>query len=108
MATPGSTVAFSNLGTSGTQILAADVSRSEVTFHNPNTSTNASILVYQANDTSGNSLAPTFSAPGGGFLILPGGERTFRGGNVGLAWSAVASTGSTNGVTMWISSRGSP
>lgn len=102
MGTPGNTVAFSNLGNvSSSLILAADTTRTYVKFHNPNASSNAEILIWEVNDSSGNALTPTFSAPAGGYLILPGADREVTNG-AGSEWHALASTGTTNGVSMTI------
>jgi hypothetical protein len=99
MATPSGVVAFANLGTSSTQVIAADSSRRSITFHNPNTATNANIVVCPAFDNSANALTASFSAPGGSYVLYPGAEKKFEG-NVQTAWLAAASTGTTNGVTM--------
>lgn len=105
MAAPGATVAITGITTSNAQVLAADPSRSSVTFHNPNvsgTNANNSIIVCQASDTSGSAIAATFTSPAGGFVILAGAERTFKGSTVGLAWNAAASAGTTNVLSAWI------
>ena len=104
MGTPSSTVAFANLGTSPSNVIAADSTRGAITFHNPNltSTTNVSVLLYPTTDLNGNSLSPTFSAPGGGYVLLGGGEKTFRGADAAAAWDAVAASGSTNGLTMYV------
>lgn len=104
MGNPGATVAFSNLGTGSTQVIAADAGRKSITFSNPNTDGNVNVVVCQAFDNSGNALSASFSSTGGsagGFVILPGGERTFTG-NVQGAWNAAAKSGTTNNLTMWV------
>jgi hypothetical protein len=98
--TGGATVAVNNLGTASQQVIAADPSRKTITFHNPNVAgSGVQVIVCQAVDANGNALTANFAAPGGGWIIYPGGDRTFTGDIQG-AWLAAAASGTTNGLTV--------
>lgn len=87
--------AVTNAG--NTQVIAADPQRRSITFHNPNSAN--SLLVSPTQDANGNALNPSFAAPGGGYLIYPGGFLPLTGDIQG-AWQAIASAGTTNGMTV--------
>ena len=88
---------YNNIGTSSaTTVIAANVSRFGLIFHNPGT---ASIYVYPSNMTS----APSFGSVGGSFIIYPGGTLSFPSplfANVNGAWSAFSGTGSNQSFTV--------
>lgn len=97
----GGTVAVNNLGTTGIQVIGADQTRKSITFVNPNIASNINVLVFQTADVNGSSLlGTTFSAPGGGSAIVPGGQITFTGDCAQTAWGAVAQSSSNQGLTV--------
>ncbi len=88
--TNGTVTAVTSLGASSTQVIGQNqTNRTEITFHNPNTGTNANIAVCPATDVNGNALTAAIGG-GGSFVIFPGADRTFRG-ECGMAWNAIAS-----------------
>lgn len=103
----GGTIAVSNLGTTGIQVIGADPTRKSITFINPNVVSTISVMVFQVADANGNSLlGTTFSAPGGGTAILvpasggATGSVTFTGDCAQTAWAAVAQSSSNQGLTI--------
>ena len=93
----GKTTAVNNLGAANQQVIAQNVNRVQITFHNPGT---VDVLVAMARDVNGAAIAPTFSSRGGGFVIFAnGGEKTFSG-ECQLAWTGCAVSGSTNALTI--------
>lgn len=96
----GSTVAVNNLGASSTQVITSAPARKNITFHNPNVAGNVNVLVCQAQDSAGNTLTASFSAPGGGFVLFPGSSLIIEGDAAQSAWLAVAQSGSSNGLTV--------
>ena len=96
----GVTTAINNLGTVSLAVLAAAQARSKITFHNPNVVTNINILVCQSKDASGNTLTASFAAPGGGFVIFPGGLLDVVGDAAQGAWLAIAQSSTNQGLTI--------
>jgi hypothetical protein len=76
--TTGLTTAVNGISSvAGAQVLAADSRRSKIMIHNPGA---VDVLVYQAKDINNAALAPTFAAPGGGFVVFAnGGSLTLEG-----------------------------
>lgn len=99
----GTTTAVNNVSGTPAQAIAADPARKSITFGNPNTVGQVTLLVFQMQNAAGGALAPTFAAPGGGWPLAPGAILTFEG-DVQGAWGAVAQSGTTNGLSI-ISSR---
>lgn len=95
----GATTAVNNIGGAGAQVIGIQASRKSITFGNPNTVGQVTLLVYQMLKADGTANAPTFAAPGGGWPLLPGGMLTFTG-EVQGAWGAVAQTGGANGISV--------
>ena len=97
----GNSLGVNNVGSSvNVKVIAADPGRQSITFHNPNVAgSGVNVLISQTVDANGNALAPTFAAPGGGYVMLPGTTYTFTGDIQG-AWQAIAQSGSTNGLTI--------
>jgi hypothetical protein len=101
----GNVLGVNNVGNvSNIQVIGQDPGRKQLVFHNPNATNN--LLVSPTQDATGATLNPTFSSPGGGYLIFPGGFLTLTG-DVQGAWQAIASTGVVNGITV-ASSRNTP
>ncbi len=101
----GSVLAVTAITTAAKSALAANSTRKRIIFHNPNTDSglNNNLMVYPTKDMNGAALAPTFAAPGGGFVIFPGASLEVSGvGSVGTAWNVLASAGTLNGLTMFI------
>ena len=101
----GSVLAVSAISATPKAALSANSTRKKILFHNPNTDAglNNNLLIYPVKDMNGATLAPTFAAPGGGFVIFPGASLEVSGvGSVGTAWSVLASAGTLNGLTMFI------
>jgi len=85
-----------SLSTTASVVIAASTTRHGLMFHNPGT---ASVYVFP----SLTSTAPTTSAVGGSFLILPGGTLEFPPSlypNVNCGWSAFSGTGSAQALTV--------
>jgi hypothetical protein len=91
--TLGNVIAVNNIGTSSVQVLAApSPAITWIVFHNP--SNTVELLVQLA------SLgAPSFSARGGAFLLLPGDFLPLSGA-VSFAWNGIAQSGSNNPLTI--------
>ncbi len=90
-----------NLSTASISVLGTSTTRHGVVFHNPNLPS-SSINVYVYPSAIGS--PPTLAAPGGAFLILPGDRLPFPSvefANANAAFSAFASTGSNNALTIW-------
>lgn len=101
----GSVLAVTAITTAAKAALSANSTRQKIVFHNPNTdgTLNNNLLVYPVKDMNGAALAPTFAAPGGGFVIFPGASLEIAGvGSVGTAWNVLASGGTLNGLTMFV------
>lgn len=88
--TIGTTTGTNTLGTTSTQVVAADSKRTSLVFHNP--SSTVMVLLAQ------NAVA-TWSAPGGAFVLLPQ-DYLSLSGVVQSAWNAAAQTGTANPLTV--------
>lgn len=96
----GGFLGVNTVGTAAAQVIAADQSRTSITFVNPNVASNVGVAVMPVADINGNSLLGTTYDQGGCVPILPGALVTFTGDSAKLAWAAVAQTGSDNGLTV--------
>jgi len=93
----GKVYSIQNLGPTGSQVLAANPSRTSVTFHNPATGTGTPvpyIYVYPQVLANGTANPANLNLPGGSFVIFPGGLLTLTG-EVQGAWSAFTSVSGT-------------
>ncbi len=92
---------INNLSTASISVIGTSTSRHGIIFHNPNLpSSNVNVYVYP----SALGSPPTLAAPGGAFLILPGDDLPLPSvgyTNINAAFSAFASTGSNNALTIW-------
>ncbi len=92
------TTGINNLGTTAIPVLAANTTRHGLIFHNPAT-TNVNIYAFQSTIAT----APTLSAVGGAFVIVPGATLAFPSveyQNINTAFSAFAGTGTSNALTI--------
>lgn len=101
----GVTVGLNTITDTAISILTASNNRKRISFHNPNTTSNANLLVFQTLNASGSAQNCTFASPGGGWVIFPGGTLEIDGDASGGAWSCVASVAGPSGVTITPSSR---
>ena len=99
IASGGRVYAFNNISTTPAQVLGANPSRQNVTFHNPGT---VDIFIAPAvviNSGSDVTLTPSTGALGGCFRIYANGGSLTLTGEVQKAWQAFAATGTTNALT---------
>lgn len=92
------TTPVNNIGTTAISVLPANLNRHGLIFHNPAT-TNINIYVFQSTIAT----APSLSSLGGAFLIIPGASLPFPAveyANINTAFSAFASNGTTNALTI--------
>jgi hypothetical protein len=95
-ATNGGKVSASNPGTSGAQVLAANVARQSATFHNPG---GTNVFVYPMLNATGAVNSPTAANPAGAFIVMPGGLLTVSGECQG-AWGAFGASATNYLTTM--------
>lgn len=93
--------AVNNIGTSPGQVIGANGSRTQITFHNPGAVDiivfPTQVLINGANST----LTPSLGALGGGFRIFAnGGDRTIKAPAACQAWQALSASGSGNPLTI--------
>lgn len=101
MGNPSATTVVTGIGLSSVQAIGADRTRRKITFYNPNASD--SLLICQATDVDGNSLAATFASPGGGIPILAQAGVSFEG-NIQGAWNVAASSSGPDVLTIYVES----
>ena len=85
-----------SLNTVGTTVISTSSVRQAIIFHNPGTT---NLYVYPSLTSS----APTTTAPGGSFLIFPGGTLSLSNeefSNINCGWSAFSGTGSNQALTV--------
>lgn len=99
--TSGSTLAFNSIPSSPIQILGADAAHDDFILVNPG---DAPVLVYQALDTAGASLAPTFADPGGGIILGSGESAEVTGEAAQGEWRAVAQVDDPASLTIYLRS----
>lgn len=98
---PVGQVLGTTVGTTNIQVIAADTTRTGIVFHNAGTS--VSVLVAPSTDANGKAIAPTFTAPQGGLVILPL-DYLPLSGNVQSVWTGSAQSGASNALTIITSS----
>lgn len=98
---PVGAVLGTTIGTVSQQVIGADPNRTGIVFHNAGTS--VPLLFAPATDANGAALAPTFSSPQGGFVVLPL-DYLPLSGNVQSPWNGAAQSGTTNAASMVTSS----
>ena len=96
--TQGTTTAVSNIGTTPVAAIGVNVGRQSITFINPNISLGINLFISQTTDINGNALTPG-DGKGGSIPLLPGAILQITG-QCQCAWSVVAATGSTSGLTI--------
>lgn len=99
--TGGSTLAFNSIPSSPIKILSADAAHDDFILCNPGS---APVLVYQALDTAGGSLAPTFASPGGGVILGSGESAEVTGEAAQGEWRALAQVGDSASLTIYLRS----
>lgn len=87
-----------NIGTTAVAVIGANTGRHGLLFHNPAT-TNVNVYVFSSTAAT----TPTLSAPGGAIVIFPAATFAFPASeyaNVTIGFSAFASTGTNNALTI--------
>jgi len=87
---------INTLNTVATAVISTSSVRQALIFHNPGTT---NVYVYP----SLTSAAPTTTAPGGSFIMFPGGTLSLSNeefSNINCGWSAFAATGSSQPLTI--------
>ncbi len=98
----GKTYAFNSVTNAGNiPIAPPNPSRQSITFINPGTVAVYVSMVSQLSLAGVQSaLTPTLGALGGTISILPGAIFTINGGEIQLAWQAIAASGTANPFTV--------
>ncbi len=95
-ASGGKVTPINNVGTTFAQVVGSNSFRQSLTFHNPGT---VAVYVGPTTTATGAANAPTLSALGGAFQILPGAFFVVTG-ECTQAWGALAASGTTNPLTV--------